>query len=114
MGLHLDVRKIHEDNSLKPGVRKYVGVLINQEDKLTKEIKLQRKQENKIKYGLPRDFYQKIRLPPPTEIKVFNLENIMNHKKDLSTIERLQMLHDLLDYIKKKRERIRKQKEQAD
>jgi hypothetical protein len=38
----------------------------------------------------------------------------MNHKKDLSTIERLQMLHDLLDYIKKKRERIRKQKEQAD
>lgn len=45
---------------------------------------------------------------------MFNLENIMNHKKDLSTIERLQMLHDLLDYIKKKRERIRKQKEQAD
>ena len=43
MGLHLDVRKIQEDNALKPGLRKYVNVLINQEDKLTKEIKLQRK-----------------------------------------------------------------------
>lgn len=114
MGLHLDVRQIHEDNKVKVGVRKYVGVLINQEDKLTKEIKQQRKQVNKIKYGLPRDFYQKIKLPPPTEIKVFCLENIINHKKDLSTIERLKMLYDLLDYIRSKQERLRAQKEQGD
>lgn len=95
MGLHVDVKKIHEDNKQKVGVRKYVGVLINQEDKLTKEQKQQRQILNKQKYGLPRDFYQKIRLPPPTEIKVFNLENIINHKKNLSTIERLKLLLDL-------------------
>ena len=44
MGLHLDVNKIHFDNSKKPGLRKYVGVLINEADKMTKEQKLAKKE----------------------------------------------------------------------
>ena len=35
MGLHLDVKAIHEANSKLEGFRKYVGVLINQEGKLS-------------------------------------------------------------------------------
>jgi hypothetical protein len=36
MGLHLDINRIHGDNKDKPGLRKYVGVLINEADKMTK------------------------------------------------------------------------------
>lgn len=68
MGLHLDIARVYEDNKIKPGLRKYVGVLINQEDKLTKEQKIKKQSINREKYGLPREFYTKIVLPPPSEL----------------------------------------------
>jgi hypothetical protein len=47
MGLHLDIDRIHADNKKKEGLRKYVGVLINDSDKLTKQQKADKKAENK-------------------------------------------------------------------
>lgn len=115
MGLHLDIEKIREDNKLKPGLRKYVGVLINESDKLTKEQKAQKKQENRELYGLPRDFYKNIELPPASELKVFKVEDIVNHKKTLTVIERLKMLSDMEEHLlikikQKKKEEIKVQK----
>ena len=99
MGLHLDVNKIHADNQKKEGLRKYVGVLINEGDKLTKEEKVQKKLESLEMYGLPKSFYRKIVLPPKTELKVFNVEHVMNHKKKLSTIEKIKILTDTEEHL---------------
>ena len=99
MGLHVDVRRIYEDNKQKEGVRKYVGVLINQEDKLTKEQKRLKQLHNKAKYGLPRDFYSQIVLPPPTELKVFRWDDVMNHRKNLTTIDRISMLGEIEKHL---------------
>jgi hypothetical protein len=99
MGLHLDVNRIHSDNSKKPGLRKYVGVLINEADKMTKEQKLKKKEENRREYGLPRSFYSKIVLPPPSDLKVFEWQDVANHRKTLSTIERIKMLNDIEDHL---------------
>jgi hypothetical protein len=70
-------------------VRKYVGVLINQEGKLKPEERDKLKRENKLKYGLPKSFYSKIILPRPTEVKVFKIDEILNCKRDVSLGERL-------------------------
>ena len=102
MGLHLDIDKISADNKLKPGIRKYQGVLINEGDKLTKDEKIRLKAENEEKYGVPFEVYSKIQLPEPTEIKVFKLEDILNHKRELSSVERINMLLELQGYLQEK------------
>lgn len=99
MGLHLDVKKIYLDNQQKQGLRKYTNVLINEADKLTKEQKAQKKEENRKLYGLPKDFYKKIVLPPASELTVFKVEEVVNHKKKLSVIERIKMLSDLEEHL---------------
>jgi hypothetical protein len=57
------------------------------------------KKENLEKYGLPKSFYRNIILPPPAKLKVFNYEDVMNHRKNLSTIERLKMLNDIEEHL---------------
>lgn len=54
MQLHLDIDAIAEKNKNTVGVRK-MGFLVNQEDKLTKELKTSKQQENQRRYGLTRD-----------------------------------------------------------
>jgi hypothetical protein len=41
MGLHLDIKAIREKNALKEGKRK-MGFLINEDDKLTKDLREQK------------------------------------------------------------------------
>ena len=72
MGLHLNIDQIHADNKLKPGVRKYVGVLINEGDKLTKEEKLALRAKNERKYGVPESEYSKYVLPEPHFVSIFS------------------------------------------
>jgi hypothetical protein len=45
MGLHVDIEKVKADNNRVVGLRKQ-GFLVNAGDKLTKEQKLQKCQEN--------------------------------------------------------------------
>lgn len=86
MGLHLNVDLIRKDNDKKEGVRKYINVLINMGDKLTSDEKAELKKKNKALYGLPRDFYQNIELPLAAELKVFKVDDCLNHKKDISLV----------------------------
>jgi hypothetical protein len=39
LGLRIDIKRVHYDNSLKEGIRKMGGCLVNQGDKLTPEQK---------------------------------------------------------------------------
>ena len=64
---------------------------------------------NRSKYGLPREYYKAIKLPPKTELKVFKWDDVMNHRKNLSTIERIQILEDIEQYILTNIERHEKQ-----
>ena len=99
MGLHLNVDLIRKDNAKKEGVRKYINVLINQGDKLTSEEKKELKLKNKALYGLPRDFYQSVELPLAAELKVFRVDECLNHKKDISLVQRIRMLTDIEEHL---------------
>jgi len=63
--------------------------------------------ENLKKYGLPRSFYSKIELPRPTNIKVFELKDIIECKRNISIAERIQMLEDIQKYSLWKLENIK-------
>ena len=99
MGLHLNVDLIRKDNAKKDGVRKYINVLINQGDKLTPDQKTELKKKNKAMYGLPRDFYQSVELPLAAELKVFKVDECLNHKKDISLVQRIRMLTDIEEHL---------------
>jgi len=63
--------------------------------------------ENLRKFGLPRSFYSKIELPRPTDIKVFELKDIVDCKRNITTAERIQMLEDIKKYSHWKLENIK-------
>ena len=46
LGLHVDIDRVYRDNQPKIGKRKY-GMLVNEGDKLTKELKLEMKEANR-------------------------------------------------------------------
>lgn len=55
MGLHMDIDAAHEYNKKIPGIRKN-GALVNQGDKLTKEEKVRMIAENRLRFGLSREY----------------------------------------------------------
>lgn len=69
--------------------------------------KAEKKLSNKAEYGLPRQFYKKIVLPLGAELKVFNVNDVTNHKKAISTIERLRMLTDIEEHLLQKIENVK-------
>ena len=69
-----------------------MGLIINRGDKLTKEDKKIKQMENKEKYGLSEEFVENMKLPPPTEVKIFSVSKIINAKVGLSTIEKIEHL----------------------
>ncbi len=52
-----------------------MGFLINEDDKLTKELRKTKQDQNKILYGLTDEQIQdvKLKLPPPSEVAIFDL-----------------------------------------
>lgn len=80
MGLHVDIDRVAFDNSKKSGLRKLGNVLINTDDNLTKEAKLQLIRENKVKYGLPQEYIDSIKLPTPSDVQVYDLFHIIKGK----------------------------------
>ena len=72
MGLHLDIQKIWERNTKKKGLRKN-GAIVNEGDKLTREKAMILQAENKEKYGLSPDEVEAIKLPPRTELSIYNV-----------------------------------------
>lgn len=70
------------------GVRKS-GLLVNEGDKLTREEILVKKEENKARYGLTQEQVAKIILPMRTEVKIYDIKQILGPKNDFSTIEKI-------------------------
>eukprot|EP00732_Lithocolla_globosa_P007514 Lithocolla_globosa_v1_NODE_9703_length_677_cov_5.725080.p1 type:complete len:192 gc:universal NODE_9703_length_677_cov_5.725080:659-84(-) len=87
-GLHIDVLKIGAENSKKKGpeyVRK-ASILINQNDKLTKQEIKKRWTEHKAKYGLSKEEVEKLVIP---KINPEDLPSIPLIEQKRSELQRL-------------------------
>ena len=94
LGLHLDLARIAQDNEKKIGYRK-CGFLVNIGDKLTKEDKERLKEVNKEKYGLSDEFVKNLKMPPRTDVQIYDVQKIIAPKSRLSTVEKINHLIDL-------------------
>ena len=91
LGLHVDIDRVCRDNKRKSGKRKY-GMLVNEGDKLTKELKIQMKDANHKKYGLSEAYLSYLKIPNACNVKVYELDKILNAKKKLTTAEKIEHL----------------------
>ena len=95
MGLHVDVDLVHEHNSLKTGVVRKNGCIVNQDDKLTAQQKEDLLLQNETKYGLPSSYISYLWLPRSHAIKVYNINKIVNSKRTLSWAQKISHLEDI-------------------
>ena len=86
MGLHLDLEQIFVDNAKKRGLRKG-GLLINEGDKMTTEKIKDLQEANRLAYSLSSEVVESLKLPQPTSVTIYSIDNIINAKGKLSTIE---------------------------
>ncbi len=107
MGLHLDIDAISQKNKLNLTGKRKMGFLVNEDDKLTKELRLQKQAFNEEKYGLKLEKIEETKklLPPPSEVSIFHLEKIIHGKKIMSTIEKIVHLGNLEEALLKKIEK---------
>lgn len=73
MGLKVDIDQINKDNLLKDGVRKYNQILINHGDKMTSKQRIELISENRLKYGLCDEYIRQLKLPKPSNIRIWNV-----------------------------------------
>ena len=79
-----------------------MGFLVNEGDKLTAELKKQKQIEAQNQYGLSQEQLAEIKLPPTLQVKVYNIEKIVNARSKISTIEKIDLLLDLERALLKK------------
>ena len=79
-----------------------MGFLVNEGDKLTAELKKQKQIEAQNQYGLSQEQLDEIKLPPTLQVKVYNIEKIVNARSKISTIEKIDLLLDLERALLKK------------
>ena len=91
LGLHVDIDRVCRDNKRKSGKRKY-GMLVNEGDKLTKELKIEMKEANRKQYGLSEAYLEYLKIPNACNVKVYELDKILNAKKKLTTAEKIEHL----------------------
>ena len=107
MNLRVDIDAVLRDNKLKVGIRK-LGFLIHQGAVLTKDEKLQMQKENIQKYGLCREYVKMIKLPSPSNIQIYDMENIVNGRKKFTIPEKIEHIlalkESLTDRLGKVRE----------
>ena len=101
MGQHLDIERISIDNKAKIGVRKF-GYLINQGDKLTAQGRKDLQKINREKYGLTPEYVASLKLPAPTQVKIYNVDKIINSRGKLSTVEKLNHMLSLQSALQEK------------
>ena len=107
LNLRVDIDAVLRDNKLKVGIRK-LGFLIHQGAVLTKDEKLQMQKENIQKYGLCREYVKMIKLPSPSNIQIYDMENIVNGRKKFTIPEKIEHIlalkESLTDRLGKVRE----------
>ena len=101
LGLHVDIDKVYRDNKRKSGKR-VNGYLVNDGDKLTKELKVQMKEANRIKYGLSEQYIDYLTIPKACNVKVYELDKIMNSRKKLTTSEKIEHLLHVKEALEKR------------
>lgn len=79
-----------------------MGFLVNEGDKLTAELKKQKQIEAQAQYGLSSEELANIKLPPTLQVKVYNIDKIVNTRSKISTIEKIDLLLDLERALMKK------------
>ena len=98
LGLHVDIDRVHQDNLKKSGKRK-AGFLVNEGDKLTKEQRIEMKDANYLKYGLSEAYLSHLKLPKACNVKVYELNKILNAARKLTTSEKIDHLLDVKDAL---------------
>ena len=68
LGLHLDIDAIYKKNKANKEATRKMGLIVNQGDKMTAEIKKEKQAENQLKYGLTAQQIKDIKLPAPTAV----------------------------------------------
>ena len=101
LGLHVDIDRVCNDNKLKSGKRK-ATFLVNEGDKLTKEERERMKEENRKKYGLSDAYINYLKLPKACNVKVYELDKLMNSQSKLTTSEKIEHLLDIKDALVKR------------
>ena len=101
LGLHVDIDKVYRDNKRKAGKR-VNGYLVNDGDKMTKELKLKKKEENRIQYGLSQAYIEYLKIPKACNVKVYELDKIMNSRKKLTTSEKIEHLLHVKEALEKR------------
>ena len=110
MGLHVDLKKIFEDNKKKEGLLRKNKCVVNNNDKLTKEERQNLLKENKKNYGYPPSYYQNLKIPKTFANSIgryMTIEQIRDKKNNLTTLEQIGELQNLVKCMKKKLEIIR-------
>jgi plasmid maintenance system antidote protein VapI len=74
---------------------------------MTPEEKVKLKAENKEKYGLTPEYIDYLQLPKACNVKVYQIDKIINGKKKLTTAEKIEHLIDIKQSLHKKLEVIR-------
>ena len=110
LGLHLDIDAIYKKNKANKDATRKMGLIVNQGDKMTAEIKKEKQAENQLKYGLTAQQIKDIKLPAPTAVQIFSVSKIVQSKCGLSTIEKIQHLLELEKALKEKLLKLREQK----
>ena len=69
---------------------------------MTPEDKIRLKEENRLKYGLTREYIDYLKLPKACNVKVYQIDKIINGKKKLTTAEKIEHLIDIKKALHKK------------
>jgi hypothetical protein len=82
-----------------------MGFLVNDGDKLTKELRIKKQQEAQEEYGLTPEEIANLKLPPKTEVECYSVTKIIQSRSKLSTVEKINLLikleNALIDKLKK-------------
>lgn len=89
-----------------------MGFLVNDGDKLTKELRAIKAAEAEKKYGLTKEELEAIKLPPKTEVTCYTVAGIVKAKSKLNVLEKINLLKKLEDALIKKLEACREKKQQ--
>ncbi len=107
MGIHVDLEKVFLENRAKNGpqiIRKN-NFIINTGDNLTLEQRKLRIQQNRQKFGLSQSYIKSLKLPKLLSHSIghfLTIKQIKDEKNNLSIIDKINQLSNLVKCMKKK------------
>ena len=90
VGLHVDIRKVNIENTMKTGVTRKGQVIVNTDRNQTKVERKRKMEENRERYGLSQEVIKRIKLPRSRGGGFLTLEEI--NSGDFTTLEKINHL----------------------